>query len=119
MKQERKNKPDQITQKHQLEKGVIEKNRALFWLISTIAREQSELGAIVVDMKEPLMDRGYPFSYLTQGEIEFIDEHLDTLLREYDPHREFAIVFSRSSDRFNVYLGKAPQIGWWDSMSTK
>jgi len=119
MNQERKNNPDQITQEHQLEKGVIEKNRALFWLVSTVACEQSEHGAIVVDMEEPPTEGGYPFSYLTKGEIEFKDERLDTLLQEYDPHREFVIVFSRSSDHFNVYLGKAPEIGWWESMATK
>jgi hypothetical protein len=119
MNQERKNEPDQITQEHKLEKGVIEKNRTLFWLVSTVACEQSEHGAIVVDMKEPSTEGVFPFCYLTKGEIELKDEHLDTLLREYDPHREFVIVFSRSSDHFNVHLGKAPQIGWWNSINTK
>ena len=119
MKQERKNKPDQIIQEQQLEKSVIEKNRALFWLVSTVACEQSEHGAIVVDMKEPPVEGEYPFSYRTKGEIEFKDKRLESLLQEYDPHREFVIVFSRSSDRFDVHLGKAPPIGWWDSMATK
>ncbi len=53
MNQEKKNKPNQITQERQLDQGVIEKNRALFWLVSTVACEQSEHGAIVVDMEEP------------------------------------------------------------------
>ena len=119
MNPEHKNKPDQISQEHLRDQGLIEKNRALFWLVSTVAYEQSEPGALVVDMEEPSTEGEYPFSYLTKGEIEIKDEHLDNLLREYDPHREFVIVFSRVNERFNVYMGKAPRTGWWDSMATK
>ena len=119
MNPENKKKSDKITQEHQHDQSVIEKNRALFWLVSTVACEQSEYGAIVVDMEEPPTEGGYPFSYLTKGEIEFKDERLDTLMKEYDPHREFVIVFSRSSERFNAYLGRAPSIGWWESMVAK
>ena len=119
MNPENKIKLDQITQEHQHEQGLIEENRHIFWLVSTVACEQSEHGAIVVDLKDPPTERGYPFSYLTKGELEFKDEFLDSILREYNPHREFVIVFSRSNEHFSVHLGKAPPVGWWESMATK
>jgi hypothetical protein len=117
MNPESKDKLNQISQEL-LDQDLIEENRALFWLVATVACEQSEHGALMVDLREPSTEGGYPFSYLTKGEIEFKDDHLDNLLREYDPHREFVIVFSRPDERFNVYLGKAPPIGWWESMVT-
>jgi len=119
MNPEHKNQSAQVINEHQHDREFIEENRTLFWLVSTVACEQSETGAIVVDMKEPPTEMRYPFRYLTKGEIEYKDKHLESLLREYDPHREFVIVLSKSNDDFKVYLGKAPQMGWWDSMSTR
>jgi hypothetical protein len=96
----------------------IEENRSLFWLAATIACEQTESGAIVVDLSKPSHDGGHQFRYLTKGEIELRDKHLDQLLREYNPHREFVVVLLKTNDQIRIHLGNAPLIGWWDSMTT-
>ena len=118
MNPECKDKPNQISQEL-FDQELIEENRALFWLVATVACEQSESGVIVLNINKPLTEGEYPFCYLTKGEIEYKDNRLERLLLEYDPHREFVIVISRSDYDFNVYLGKAPEIGWWDSISTR
>ena len=96
----------------------VEENRSLFWLVATVAWEQTGPGAIIVDLSKPSNDGGYLFRYMTQGEIELRDNHLDRLLREYNPHREFVVVLLKTNDQIRIHLGIAPLIGWWDSMTT-
>lgn len=96
----------------------VEENRSLFWLVATVAWEQTGPGAIIVDLSKPSNDGGYLFRYMTQGEIELRDNHLDRLLREYNPHREFVVVLLKTNDQIRIHLGNAPLIGWWDSMTT-
>ena len=60
----------------------IEENRAIFWLVATVACEQTGPGAIVVDLSKTSIDRGHLFRYMTQGEIEIRDNNLDRLLSD-------------------------------------
>jgi hypothetical protein len=108
----------QSSQEHRRDLDWIEENRAIFWLVATVACEQTGPGAIVVDLSKPSNDGGYLFRYMTQGEIELKDNHLDRQLREYNPHREFVVVLLKTNDQIRIHLGDAPLIGWWDSMTT-
>jgi hypothetical protein len=103
---------------HRKESEWVEENRSLFWLVATVAWEQTGPGAIIVDLSKSSNDGGYLFRYMTQGEIELRDNHLDRLLREYNPHREFVVVLLKTNDQIRIHLGNAPLIGWWDSMTT-
>ena len=106
------------SQEHRRDLDWIEENRSLFWLVATVACEQTGPGAIIVDLSKTSNDGGYLFRYMTQGEIELRDNHLDRLLREYNPHREFVVVLLKTNDQIRIHLGDAPLIGWWDSMTT-
>jgi hypothetical protein len=103
---------------HRKDLEWVEENRSLFWLVATVAWEQTGPGAIIVDLSKSSNDGGYLFRYMTQGEIELRDNHLDRLLREYNPHREFVVVLLKTNDQIRIHLGNAPLIGWWDSMTT-
>jgi hypothetical protein len=106
------------SREHHKDLEWIEENRSLFWLAATVACEQTGSGAIVVDLSKPSQDGRHQFRYLTKGEIELRDNHLDRLLREYNPHREFVVVLLKTNDKIRIHLGIAPLIGWWDSMTT-
>ena len=108
----------QYSQEHRRDLDWIEENSAVFWSTATVACEQIGPGAIVVDLSKPSKSGGYQFRYITQGEIELRDEDLDSLLREYNPHREFVVVLLKSNDKYRIHLGDAPPMGWWDSMTT-
>ena len=105
------------SQEHRKDLDWIEENRTLFWLIATVACEQTGPGAIIVDLSKPSNDGGYLFRYMTQGEIELWDNHLDRLLREYNHHREYVVVLLKTNDQIRIHLGNAPVIGWWNSMT--
>jgi hypothetical protein len=107
-----------FSEEHLRDLEWIEENRTLFWLIATVACEQTGPGAIIVDLSKPSNDGAYLLCYMTQGDIELGDNHLDRLLREYNPHREFVVVLLKTNDKIRIHLGKAPLIGWWDSITT-
>ena len=108
----------QSSLEHRRDLDLIEENRAIFWLVATVACEQTGPVAIIVDLSKTSNDGGYLFRYMTQGEIELRDNHLDRLLREYNPHREYVVVLLKTNDQIRIHLGDAPFIGWWDPMTT-
>lgn len=108
----------QNSQENKRDTDWIKENSASFWTTATVACEQIGPGSIVVDLSKPIKSGEHQFQYFAQGEIELKDEYLDKLLREYNPHREFVVVLKKSNDQYRVYLGDAPQMGWWDSMAT-
>ena len=106
------------SQENKRDTDWIEDNSALFWTTATVACEQIGPGAIVIDLSKPTKSGENQYRYIAQGEIELKDEFLDKLMREYNPHREFVVVLKKSKDQYKIYLGDAPQMGWWDSMTT-
>ena len=111
-------KEPQNPQENKKDIDWIGENSVLFWTTATVACEQIGPGAIVVDMSKPIKSGENQFRYIAQGEIELKDEYLEKLLRKYNPHREFVVVLKKSNDEPRIYLGDAPQMGWWDSMTT-
>jgi len=106
------------SQENKMDMDWIEENSAVFWITATVACEQIGPGAIFVDLSKHIKSGEHQYRYIAQGEIEIKDEYLDKLLREYNPHREFVVVLKKSNNKHRIYLGDAPQMGWWDSMTT-
>ena len=116
--EEPKIKEPQNSQENKRDMDWIEENSPLFWTTAAVACEQIGPGVIVVDLSKPLKNGEHQFRYIAQGEIELKDEYLDKLLQEYNPHRAFIVVLKKSNDQYRIYLDDAPQMGWWDSMTT-
>lgn len=94
----------------------IEANRTFLWLMASLAWEQSERGVLVVDLTPQPDAQGQPVTYVPTGELELEDAALRRHLRDYNPHREFILLLHAPNVAPRLYLGAAPQPGWWDGL---
>lgn len=97
--------PDWARKERQGDLNWIRKNLDIFQLVATAAFEDTGRGAIVVDTtSRPLPDKGHPFGYLSQEQIdEYDDEDIRRMVREYDPEQELVVVLQKSENRTSTY----------------
>ena len=83
----------------------IDENVEIFWAAATAAFEESGRGAIVVDTtKQPALDSGHPFGYLSQGQLEQDgDEDTKRMLLQYNPSRELVLLLLKPEYRTSTY----------------
>jgi hypothetical protein len=79
MRTERTNGTDE---ERRQDRGWIAANRALFWLVATVANEEIGRGAIVVDLAAEPAAGKQTFSYFAEGEFELENERLHHLINQ-------------------------------------
>jgi hypothetical protein len=98
----------------------IEENRAILWLVATVAFEEIGYGCLHIDLSEETAGRGQRVSYYAEGEIEAEPGGtLRRLLDAYDPDREFVAVLQKVRGQRHAYLGLRPSAGWYAEMQSQ
>ena len=106
----------QKEQERQRDLAWIEANRDFFWLVATVAGEQTGRGLLLVDMTRCDEERTLAFGYVPEGSLEGIDDSQRALLQTYNPQREFIISLCKPEGRTLTYLGRMPEPGWWEML---
>ena len=97
----------------------IEANRDFFWLVATVASEQTGRGVLLVDMTRNNEQKSLTFGYIPEGALTTIDERQRALLHTYNPQREFIISLFKPDGRTLTYLGQMPEPGWWEELPAR
>ena len=85
----------------------IGENLHVFWPVATAAFTEQGRGATVVDTTSRPTERGHPFGYFPQAEIEQKgDEDIKRMVREYDPQQEL-VVMLKPHDHISTYRAQA------------
>ncbi len=118
MTKERRQSLNQSPSERRHDLAWIAENRDVFWLSAPTAFEEIGRGALLVDLINEPLERGHPFSYHAEGELEVEDEDLKRYLNDYDPGREFIVVLLKPDSRA-IYCGRRPDIGWMADLRTR
>ena len=79
-------------------------NLHVFVPVAEAAFKELGRGAIVVDTTSRPTREGNPFGYFPQEQLlQYEDEDINRLVREYDPETEFVVVLLKPSDRTSSY----------------
>ena len=119
MTQERHPQPDRSEQERRRDLAWIRENQTLFWLVASTACEEIGYGALMVDLIHKPLERGHPFSYYAEEELEVQDQQLQQHLQDYDPGREFIVVLLKPSGRTDVYRCARSATGWMGDLETQ
>jgi hypothetical protein len=105
MPAERRDIPDWAKRERQQDLNWISGNLDVFEVAARMAYEGTGRGAIFVDTTiQPLPDRGHPFAYFSQAQIEEDnDEDIKRMVKKYDPGEEFVLVLLKAGDRTSTY----------------
>ena len=113
MTPENNNIPDWAHQERQADFGWIRENLDVFWTAASLAFEDTDRGAIVVDTTaEPIPGAGNPFGYFSQEQLEdHADEDTKRMVAEYDPTQEVVLLLLKSDNRTSTYRVGVPSPG--------
>ena len=105
MNPERFTIPDWAQHEREVDLEWIDEKLEQFQKTAFSSYKEVGRGAIVVDTTDqPSLGAGIPFGYSPQEQVEaYEDEDTNRMMGEYDPDREFVVVFLKPEDRTSTY----------------
>ena len=101
--------PDWARRERDSDIDWIAENIHIFSPAAKEAFEELGRGALVIDTTSRPTEQGNPFGYFPQEQLlQYEDEDIDRMVREYDPETEFVVVLVKPNDRTSSYR-VAPQ----------
>ena len=109
MTPERPTIPDWAQLEREADLEWIDENLELFWTTASSSYKEVGRGVIVVDtINQPVHEAGNPYRYSPKELVETNDdEDINRMMVEYDPDREFVVVFLKPEDRTSTYRVRA------------
>jgi hypothetical protein len=96
--------PDWAQRERQQDMAWVRQNVLFLWPLAGVAFGAFGRGALAADVAAPSTQEGLRLGYLTQDTIETAgNAAMKRIVREYDPAREFVMVFLKSSNRASTY----------------